>query len=125
MQPYGVRQVPGSAFDFTYFLGTYRDQQYHIGCRLDPNPNSVESYAIFLFFELVDGTVVEVALADNTEHEEGTHHVDRYYRAPGATVKDFDVEFETWYDAETYLVENWLRFARQYYGTYGNRPRTD
>lgn len=86
-----------------------------IGVRADPTLNDVKSFAAVLFYEQVDGERVEIAKIDNAEHDEGTIHFDRYYRAEGAKRKDFDVDVDSVFEAEDHLEENWQRYARLYY----------
>lgn len=78
--------MPQSKFTYLYSAGTHRGIELQIGARADPNPNNIESFAVVLLFELEDGTV-EVAKVDNSEYEESTIHVDRYYREVGPTSK--------------------------------------
>lgn len=99
--------------------------EYSIGVRLDPSMNNVESFAIVLFFQLSDGTRVEVAKVDNSPHDEGDIHVDRYYREVGAEVKNFDASISDWTDAEEHLKDNWKRFARLYDDHHGRAVRRD
>ncbi|WP_157969622.1 DUF7718 family protein [Haloplanus rubicundus] len=114
-----------SDFSYGYEVTTFRGRKYSIGARLDPSINNVESFAILLYFQLADGTRVEVAKVDDSPHEEGDIHVDRYYREVGAEVKDFDTDIEDWTDAEDYLKENGQRFARLYHENHGTEVRAD
>lgn len=114
--------------DFTYLIskGERRGLVYNIGVRHDPDLNNVESFAAVLFFQLRDGTRVEVAKVDNSTHEgEEDIHVDCYYREIGADFKQFDIGITDWVEAEEYLNENWERFADRYYENHGPEPRTD
>lgn len=112
-----------SDFTYVYEIGRLRDTVFSIAARHTPSTNRVESFAVVLFFELAGGTRVEVAKVDDAEHEEGTIHVDRYYREPGADEKDFDTDIDGPWDAENYLKANWEHFARTYLRNYGPRPR--
>jgi hypothetical protein len=106
-------------FEYQYEIGRIRSTVFHIGVRADPNLRNVESFAAILFFRLEDGTVVEVAKVDNAEHDEGTIHVDRYYRESSARDKDFDTDIEDVYDADEYLENNWRHFAQTYLQNHG------
>lgn len=110
-------------FAYLYELNRVRGTVFQIGARADPSLDNPDSFAVILFFELADGTVVEVAKVDNTEHESGTIHVDRYYRDHGAETKDFDVDIDGLYEADAYLERNWERFAQAYLDTHGKQPR--
>lgn len=114
-----------SDFSHTYPVATFRETQYSIGTRADPSINNVESFAVILFFSLPDGARVEVAKVDDSPHEEGDVHVDRYYREVGAEVKHFDDDIDDWVDAEDHLTENAQRFARLYYQHHGMEVRAD
>lgn len=115
-----------SEFSYLYELSPpLREKTHSIGVRSDPSINNPESYAAILFFECADGTRVEVAKVDNSPHDEGDVHVDRYYRELGAEVKDFDVDFDSWVDAERHLTDNWQRFARLYDEHHGMGVRED
>ncbi len=102
-----------------YELGRIRSTVFHIAVRADPDLQDVESFAAILFFRLEDGTVAEAAKVDNAEHDEGTIHVDRYYRESSTRDKDFDTDIENVYDAEEYLRDNWQRFAQTYLRNHG------
>ena len=112
-----------SEFEYVYDKGTLRGTVFQIGARLSPSKNNIESFAVILFFELKDGTRVEVAKVDNSKHEEGDVHVDRYYREPSVDPHDFDVDIDDWWEADKYLEDNWRRFGEQYLDTHGKRPR--
>jgi hypothetical protein len=115
-----------SDFYYTYTATERRGITYIIGVRLDPDPNTVESFAAILFFRLDDGTDIEVCKVDNSQHEgEQDIHADRYYREVGADIKDFDIDIEDWHDAEDYLSANADRFADTYYDNHGTEPRED
>lgn len=115
-----------SDFTYTVSLGTHRQTTYSIGVRLDPTIDNVESFAAVLFFELQDGTRIQIAKVDNTPHRDHPPiHVDRYYREPGRASKDFDTHIDTWMDAEAYLRDNWQRFVQTYRRNYGDTPRPD
>lgn len=114
--------------DFTYLVskGKRRGLVYNIGVRHDPDLNNVESFATILFFQLRDGTRVEVAKIDDSAHNgEEEIHIDCYYREVGVHIKQFDTDITDWMEAEEYLNENWKRFADQYYENHGREPRTD
>lgn len=106
-------------FAYQYELGQIRSTVFHIGVRADPDLQDVESFAAVLFFRLEDGTVVEAAKVDNAKHDEGTIHVDRYYRESSACDKDFDTDIEDVYDADEYLEDNWRHFAQTYLQNHG------
>lgn len=108
-----------SEFEYTYDTGKYRNRTYRIGVRADPTLNNVESFAVVLFYEQADGKRIEIAKIDNTEHEEGVIHFDRYYRAEGAERKDFDIDIESVFEAEDRLEDDWLRYARLYEENHG------
>lgn len=112
-----------SEFTYLYEIGRFRGTVFQIGARHSPNVNNVESFAVILFFELEDGTRVEVAKVDDSEHEEGDIHVDRYYREASVDPHDFEVEISDCWEAEQYLEDNWRRFAQQYLDTHGRNPR--
>jgi hypothetical protein len=112
-------------FDYLFEAGTLRGIVCQIGARADPSVNNVNSFAVILFFELSDGTVVEVAKVDDSPHKKGTIHVDRYYRAKGADTKDFSVSISTIWEADEYLDNNWKRFVRTYIDNHGKQPRDD
>lgn len=114
-----------SEFTYQYDAGTFRGTEYSIGARLNPSINNVESFAIILSYELDDGTVVEVAKVDDSPHEAGDIHIDRYYREIGAKIKDFSADIDDWTDAEEHLMDNWRRFARLYHDNHGRGLRTD
>lgn len=115
-----------SAFTYQYELSSdFRGTAYSIGVRTDPSINQVESFAVILFFEKRDGTRVEIAKVDNSDHEEGEIHIDRYYREIGAKIKTFDTSIQYYYDGEAYLRENWQRFARLYEEHHGMDVRND
>ena len=114
-----------SEFSYLYETGTFRGTAYSIGVRADPSTNDVESFAAILFFELADGTRVEVAKVDDSPHGAGDIHVDRYYREVRAEIKDFDVSIRDLWDADEYLKNNWERFARLYDDHHGKGVRAD
>lgn len=115
--------MPQSQFTYVYDLLRMQDIQFLIGARHTPSPNNVESFAVVLFFELSDGTRVEVAKVDDSDHDEGTIHVDRYYRERGADIKDFDVDIDDCWEAENYLTEQGEQFARTYLRNHGPGPQ--
>ena len=106
---------------FTYWheLGRYRERTYYLGIRADPSLNDVQSFAVVLYYERPEGGSVEVAKIDNSSHDEGDIHVDRYYREPSAPRKDFAVDISTLPEAEEYLREHWRRFAVLHDRTHG------
>ncbi len=108
-----------SEFDYVYDLEKYRDRTYQIGVRVDPDLDTVVSFAAILFFERDDGERIEVAKIDDAEHDEGRVHFDRYYRAEGANAKDFDIDVESVWEAEDLLEANWLHYARTYENNHG------
>lgn len=112
-----------SKFTYVYDMGRVKNVKFQIGARHDPNPNNVVSFAVILFFELQDGTRIEVAKIDNIEHSEGEIHLDRYYRERGAEIKDFEIEVEDCWEAEKYIVDNWKHFASTYLQNHGQTPR--
>lgn len=114
-----------STFTYVYDLGKIRDKTIQIGARHTPSTNNVESFAVVLFFELSDGTRVEVAKVDDTEHDDGKIHVDKYYRESGSDIKNFDVDISDCWEAEQMLTENWRHMARTYLDNYGGKPRDD
>lgn len=110
-------------FEYLYEAGKIQSTVFLVGTRADPNTNNPESFAAILFFELDDGTVVEVAKVDNVEHEEGTIHIDRYYREVGADIKDFEVGFDDLWEGEDYLSQHWKQFGQTYLDNHGKQPR--
>lgn len=94
-------------FDYQYEVDRIKSTVFHIGVAADPVLRNYDNFAVILYFQKDDGTVVEVAKVDDTEHDEGEIHVDRYYRERRAGDKDFDVDIENVYDAEEYLRDNW------------------
>lgn len=115
-----------SEFAYTYNLEPMiRGRVFSIGVRADPSLNNVESFAVILFFRTRDGTRIEVTKIVTTPHDAGRIHIDRYYRAEGAEIKDFDTDIDDWIDAEAYLKTNWQRFARRYLDTHGSDVRND
>lgn len=114
-----------SGFTYVYEAGTIQDVVFQIGARHTPDSMQVESFAVVLFFELADGTRVEVAKIDNSEHRDGTIHIDRYYREVGTEDKDFDVDIDDCWEAEDFLKDNWEHYAHTYLQNHGKKPRTD
>ena len=108
-----------STFTYYYYVGTYRSREFQIGVRAGPSLNVVESFAVVLFYERPTGEHVEIAKIDNSEHEEGTVHFDRYYRVEEAERKDFGIEIGSIFEAENLLEENWRRYARLYERNHG------
>jgi len=113
------------SFSYDYDATVIQETTFLIGARHTPSTNNVESFAVILFFQLGDGTRVEIVKVDDTEHDEGTIHVDRYYREVGASLKDFDVDIEDCWEAEQHLTENAEHFARTYLRNHGKQPRED
>jgi hypothetical protein len=111
------------SFDYQYEAGRVRDTVFQVGVRADPALDRVDSFAVVLFFQLDDGTVVEVAKVDDTVHDDGEIHVDRYYR--DRFEKDFDVGIDGVWDAEEYLRNRWRRYARTYLRNFGRGPRRE
>lgn len=110
-------------FEYQYETDKMRSTVFQIGVRADPTLGNVDSFAAILFFEQADGTVVEVAKIDNSEHDEGEIHIDRYYREKGADIKDFEVDVDGPFEADAYLKNNWQHFARTYLENHGTQPR--
>lgn len=108
-----------STFTYRHNVGTYRGQEFQIGVRVEPNLNIVESFAVVLFYELSEAEHIEIAKIDDSEHEEGTVHFDRYYRAKSAERKDFSVGVDSVFEAEDRLEENWRRYVRLYEQNHG------
>ena len=115
-----------SEFTYLYSAGSRRDVQYSIGVRADPNLNNVESFAAILFFELEDGTRVQVAKVDDSSHEgEQDIHVDRYYRDLKTDAKEFNVDIDGYVQADERLEDKWKQFVDRYYENHGHEPRDD
>ncbi|QDX41774.1 hypothetical protein [Salarchaeum sp. JOR-1] len=106
-------------FSYHYSVARLRGKQYQIGVRADPSINDVETFAVLLFYERSDGTVITIAKIDNTEHREGKIHLDQYYRTDPRK-KDFDIPVTDVFDAADYLGENVERFARLYADHHGD-----
>jgi len=117
--------MSGSEFTYIYEQGRLRGTAFQIGARHTPSTNTIESFAVILFFELPDGTRIEVAKIDDTEHDDGEIHIDRYYREAAADDKDFDVDINDAWAAEDYLREHWKHFVRTYLDNHGKQPRGD
>lgn len=111
-----------SKFTYDYDLDRIQNTAFRLGARHSPNSQNVESFAVVLFFDLEDGTRVEVAKIDDTEHDEGGVHLDRYYREAGAEVKNFGIDVEDAWEAEEYMEDNWERFAQTYLQNHGANP---
>jgi hypothetical protein len=109
-----------SEFDYTLEVGKIFDRMYQMGTKAEPNldaamdPSQDSSWAVVLYYERVDGERIQVARVDNTEHDDGTIHIDRLYREKRAERKDFDIDVDSMSDAEEYLTENWQHYARQH-----------
>lgn len=108
-------------FTYVYDVGECYGRTYQIGVRAEPNLSNVDSFAVLLFFERDDGSRIEVAKIDNSEHEEGKIHLDRYYRREGADRKDFEIDVDSVFEAEDHFDENWRHYARTYQGNHGTR----
>jgi hypothetical protein len=108
-----------STFIYSHNVGTYRGYEFQIGVRAEPNLNVVESFAVVLFYEPFEEEYVEIAKIDNSEHEEGAVHFDRYYRTESAETKDFGIEVDSVFEAEDILEENWRRYVRLYEENHG------
>lgn len=109
-----------SEFAYAVEVGKFRDKTYQMGTKADPSlnaamdPSREASWAVVLYYEKADGERIQVARIDNTEHEGGTIHIDRLYREERAERKDFDIDVNSYSDAEDYLTENWRHYARQH-----------
>lgn len=116
-----------SKFTYFYEWGRIGSTVFQIGARHTPSTTNVESFAVILFFELSDGTRVEVAKIDNSKHEEGEKdiHFDKYYREVGADFKEFDPDIDDCWEAEDELKENWEHYAQTYLQNHGEAPRED
>jgi len=115
-----------SNFAYQYELAPrVRGQTYRIGVRAEPSINDVVSFAVVLFFQRRDGDRIEICKIDDTPHDEGEIHIDRYYRERGAPIKTFDTSIAGYVEAETYMRTNWQRFARLYDDHHGSRLRRD
>lgn len=101
-------------FDYSHESDATFPEFLQIGIRTDPSLDNPISWAVVLYFEQEDGTRVEIAKVDNSEHDEGDIHVDRYYRDDDAETKDFETDLTTPYEADAYLDENSERFAQKY-----------
>lgn len=88
-------------------LGVYYGRTFFLQIRADPDLNTVEDFAVILYFEDETGDSVEVLRVDQTH---GYTHIDRLYRRdePKDTV-DWDL-FEAWEQ----ISENWRTYARSY-----------
>jgi hypothetical protein len=106
-------------FDYLHEAGKMKGIVFQIGVRADPTLNNVNSFAAILFFQKSDGSVIEVAKVDNTEHNEGRTHIDRYYREQGADEKDFTVDVSGVWGADKHLEDNWEHYARTYLENHG------
>lgn len=114
-----------SDFTYVYDVGRIRDTVFQIAARHTPSSQNVESFAVILFFELSDGARIEVAKIDDSEHEEGNIHIDRYYREIGADDKDFDVDIDDCWEAEDFLQGNWDHYGQTYLRNHGRKPRDE
>jgi len=114
-----------SDFTYLYEVGKIRGTVFQLAARHTPSTNNVESFAVILFFELADGTRVEVAKVDDTEHAEGDIHIDQYYRETGADHKDFTVDISDCWEAEQHLNDHWKHVGRTYLSNHGRSLRDD
>lgn len=112
-------------FTYSYEYGTVRETTLFIGARLDPSIDDVDDFAILLFFELPSGEVVHVAKIDNTDRHDGEIHIHRNYREETRRVRDFDIDVETWHEAEDLIAANAERWAIRYLDVHGRKKRTD
>lgn len=101
-----------SEFYYSYEYDAEFPEPLLIGVRVDPDANNPVSWAVVLGFGHEEGSLTEIAKVDNSQHEEGDIHIDRYYRDDDAKQKDFGVDFSTFYEAEEYIRENAARFAK-------------
>lgn len=114
-----------SEFSYLYEMGRIRSTVFQIGARHTPDSTNVESFAVILFFDLDDGTRVEVAKIDDSKHKEGEIHFDRYYREVGSDDKDFDIDVDDAWEAEDLLKAKWKHFGQTYLDNHGKNPRDD
>jgi hypothetical protein len=116
-----------SELTYDYSAGVDAPVELRIGVRHDPSINNVESFAAILFFSLDDGTRVEVAKIDDSDHgEDGSSiHLDRYYREVGADIKDYDIDVDGWDDAEKHLEKRAQSYVTTYLQNHGNARRSD
>lgn len=90
-----------------------------IGVRADQEIYDAESFAVVLFYKQTESDYVEIAKVDDSEHDEGEVHFDRYYRTDGTERKDFGVEIDSVFEAEKLLRGNWRRYARLHAENHG------
>lgn len=84
----GYPVSPMETFTYRHELGQYRERTDYRGIRAQPSLNDVHSFAVVLYSEQPAGEFVEIAKIDNSSHEAGDIHVDRYYvnrMRPGRT----------------------------------------
>lgn len=110
-------------FNYQHEAGMVRGVVFQIGVRAEPDLHNVLSFAVILFIPKEDGSIVEVAKVDNAEHDEGTIHIDRYYREVGADVKNFEIDVDSVWEADKYIEDHWDQFARKYLENHGVEPR--
>jgi hypothetical protein len=90
--------------DYTYPLGQYRGQKYHV--HAEPDLNEIEAFSVTVYYNAAEKTV-EIARID-TAHE--FTHFDKLYRR-GAPKKKVDFDC---FEAEEHLRNNWRRYAESY-----------
>lgn len=112
-----------SEFTYVYDQGRLRETVFQIAARHTPDTDNIESFAVILFFEIADGTQIEVAKIDDTEHDDGAIHIDRYYREVGVNIKDFEIDVDDAWEAEEFLQDNWEHFSQTYLENHGRQPR--
>ncbi|GAA0512316.1 hypothetical protein SAMN04488066_104152 [Halorubrum aquaticum] len=114
-----------SDFEYVYEADRVGGVVFQIGARADPSTNNPESFAAILFFELADGSRIEVAKVDNAEHDEGEIHLDRFYREIGADIKDFEVPISNLWEAEDHLNEHARTYGQTYLKNHGKGLRDE
>lgn len=112
-------------FTYSYEYGTVRETTFHIGVRLDPSINDVADFPAVLFFELPTGEVVHVAKIDNSDRHDGRAHIHRYYRTTGTNERDFEIDVESWEDAEELLTTHAEDWVLRYLDAHGRTPHTE
>lgn len=128
-----TRQISMSDFSYDYHYEVPESpygRAYFIGVRADPRLQTPDSWAVLLFWQRADGTVVEVARIDNKEHRrddgEGAH-LHRWYREVEMHGRDYDIPVSSWEEADEWLSngERVQRFAQQYENTHGDERVSD
>lgn len=117
--------MTASEYTRDYPAVTIRQHSFRIGVRLDPSEYDVESFAAILFLPREDGSQVEVAKIDDSPHEQGDIHIDRFYRSEDAELKDFDIDVDDCWEAEQHLCEHAQQYARRHLENHGPQPRSD